>query len=306
MSCLACLIAGVVLLVAFTLWENRISYPMMNLSLLRAPQVSMVMAVSLFATAAATLPQFILPYMFETPKASALKAQVLAGIAAKEHVPVSLVARFVSFRGDINYAAGFSVFQLAWHVIIFASASGMIFGPVGGLLARRYGARLPLLLSGLAFLASFVLWSQFHEVWQQSAIIGVLWGMGFGFFYASGPNLLMDAVPAYSMGIGAAMLAVFGSVGSSLATALATPILSSHPFQLVANPPGGKQIVMNIPQVYTDSGFAWVYLVIGGIVGLATLVIGYTLRSGREPARGGAMAEVLALDTTADTTAAEA
>jgi MFS family permease len=295
-GCLGYLIGGVVLLAAFIVWEKRISYPMMDLSLLRAPQVSMVMAASLFATAAATLPQFTLPYMFETPKPSALKAQVLAGISAQQHVPVSLIERFVSFRGDISYAAGFSVFQLAWHVIIFTSLSGMIFGPLGGILARRHGCRLPLILSGLAFLASFLLWSQFHEVWQQSAAIGILWGAGFGFYYASGPNLLIDAVPAHTMGISSAMLAVFGSIGSSLATALATPILTNHPFQLIATPPGGKQVVSNIPQVYTASGYTLIYLAIGGVIGLATLVIALALRSGREPARGGAMA-ALTLET---------
>lgn len=111
----------------------------------------------------------------------------------------------------------------------------------------------------------------------------------------------MDAVPAHIMGISAAMLAVFGSIGSSLATALATPILSGHPFQMVATPPGGKPVILDVPQVYTDGGYTWVYLAIGGIVGLATLVIGYTLRSGREPARGGVLAEAPALDTmTAD------
>jgi MFS family permease len=295
-SNLAYLIGGVVLLALFLVWESRISYPMMDLKLLRKPNVSMVMAASLFATAAATLPQFVLPYMFETPQKTALEAQVIAGVAAKEHVPASIVAHFVTFRGDINYAAGYSVFQFAWHVVIFTSVAGMIIGPIGGFLARRYGARLPLLLSGVVFLASFLLWSQFHSVWWQSATIGLLWGAGFGFFYAAGPNLLMDAVPAHVMGISAAMLAVFGSIGSSLATALATPILSAHPFQLVATPPGGAPVVANVPQVYTDSGYALVYLIIGGGVGLATLIVAFALRSGREPARGGLPAEAAAAD----------
>jgi MFS family permease len=286
---LAYLIGGVALLVAFVVWENRISEPMMDLSLLRSPQVSMVMAASLFATAASALPALTLAYMFQTPKASALNAQVLAGIAAKQHLPVSVIARFVHFQGDVRYAAGFSVFQYAWHVVIFTTVSGMIFGPVGGFIARRYGARLPLILSGAALLASFLLWSRFHEVWQQSAAIGLVWGLGSGMYFAAGPNLLIDAVPAPSMGISSAMLSAFGSVGASLATALATPILSTHPYQMVATPPGGKPVIVAIPQVYTDSGFGLSYLLIGGTVGLALLVIGYLLRSGRTPARGGAM-----------------
>jgi hypothetical protein len=92
------------------------------------------------------------------------------------------------------------------------------------------------------------------------------------------------------MGISSAMLAVFGSVGSSLATSLATPILTSHPYQLIANPPGGKQVVHNIPQVYTAGAYSMIYLVMGGIVGVGVLLFAVALRSGREPVRGGAMA----------------
>jgi hypothetical protein len=42
---------------------------------------------------------------------------VLAGISDKEHVPVSLIEHFVVFRGNIGYAEGLSVFQLAWHIL---------------------------------------------------------------------------------------------------------------------------------------------------------------------------------------------
>jgi MFS family permease len=52
-----------------------------------------------------------------------------------------------------------------------------------------------------------------------------------GFYYAASPNLLIDAVPADRQGSSAGMLAAFGGLGSALATALITPILTSHPFQ---------------------------------------------------------------------------
>jgi MFS family permease len=297
MGTLGYLIGGVVLLALFVLLETRISYPMMDLKLLAHPKVSMVMAASLFATAAATLPQFTLAYMFQTPRKAALENTILTGVSkSQNNLPISVIERFVSFRGDINYAAGFSVFQFAWHVVIFTSVSGMIFGPIAALIARKYGCRLPLRLAGVAFLASFLIWARFHEVWWQSAAIGVLWGLGFGFYYAAGPNLLMDAVPARVMGISSAMLSVFGSVGTALATALATPILVAHPFQLVASPPGGKQVIQAIPQVYTDAGYTWVYLALGGAIGLGLLLIALIMRSGTEPARGGVLDAVAPVD----------
>jgi len=291
-GCLPYLIGGLAALLAWAAWENRISYPMMELSLLRAPKVALVMAIAVFATIGLTLPNFIVPYMFETPKASVLKGEILAQTAAAQHYPVAIVAKFVHFQGDISYAAGFSVFQLAWHITLFMSVSAMIFGPVGALIARRLGARLPLLIGSAAAVVTFLLWWRFHHDWQEQAAIGALWGLGFGFYYASSPNLLIDAVPARRQGISAGMLAVFGAIGSALATALITPILTSHPFQLVATPPGGKPIVHDIPQVYTDAGYAEAYLLIGVIAAVVTVALVILLRTGRKPALGGADEQV--------------
>lgn len=290
-GCLAYLIGGLVALAAFVLWENRTANPMMELSLLRAPKVSIVMALAVFGTILLALPNFVIPYMFETPKASVLEQAIIAQTAAQQHVPAAIVARFVHFQGDISYAAGFSVFQLAWHIVIFTAAASMIFSPIGGIIARRLGARLPMIIGSISLLAAFLLWWQFHVTWQEQATIGILWGIGFGFYYASSPNLLIDAVPAERQGISAGMLAAFGGLGSALATALITPILTSHPFQLVATPPGGKPVVADIPQVYTNAAYSQAYLLIGVIAAVITVALAILLRSGRSPARGGAAAE---------------
>jgi len=291
LGCLAYLIGGLAALAAFVAWENHTTDPMMELSLLRAPKVSIVMALGVFATLLLSLPNFIIPYMFETPKASVLEQEIIAQTAAQQHYPAALVAKFVHFQGDIGYATGFSVFQLAWHIVIFTSIAAIIFSPIGGLIAKRVGARLPMIIGSVALLAAFALWWQFHVTWQEQAGIGVLWGLGFGFYYAASPNLLMDAVPAERQGISAGMLAAFGGLGSALATALITPILSSHPFELVATPPGGKPIVHDIPQVYTNAAYTQAYLLIGVIAAVVTVALAIALRSGRSPARGGEAVE---------------
>jgi MFS family permease len=286
-SNLGYLIGGVVALVLFVVWETRISYPMMELSLLRAPKVSIVMAISLTGTVLLTLPNYIVPYMFETPSSKVLQNEILTQTAAKEHLPVSLIKQFVHFQGDLSYATGFSVFQLAWHITLYTSLAAMILAPLGGIIARRRGARLPMIISGVGLLVSYLLWWRFHTSWEQQMTIGLVWALGFGFYYAATPNLLMDAVPAERQGISAGMLAVFGGVGSALATALITPILTSHPFELIATPPGGKPIVTDIPQVYTSGGYTEAYLLIGVTFAVLTLLLALALRTGRTPARGG-------------------
>jgi MFS family permease len=259
----------------------------MELSLLRQPSVAIVMAISVFATLALALPQLLIPYMFETPAPDSLRGQILAGAAAKAHVSVALIKPYIAFRGNINYAAGFSVFQVATHVTLVLSVIAMIIGPIGGLLARRYGARLPLIISGAAMLIAFELWTPWHGSWVDQALIGSLWGIGTACFYAGGPNVLIDAIPAARQGISAAMYAAFGSLGSALAVALPTAILAAHPFELVATPPTGKPVTTVIPQVYTNNGFTEAYLLVGVSCGLIILILAIVLRAGRTPARGG-------------------
>jgi MFS family permease len=292
-SSLLYLLGGLVLLAIFLLWETRISYPLMELSMLRDPSVAIVMAISTFATLAIAMPQLAIPYMFETPVPSVLRDKVLAGIAANGHVSVALIKPFVTFQGDVNYAAGFSVFQIATHITVVTSVTGMILGPVGGFIARRYGARLALILSGLALLVAFELWTPWHGAWADQALIGVAWGMGFGFFYAGGPNVLIDKIPARRQGISAAMYAAFGSIGAALAIALVTPILAAHPYEFVISPPGSKPSTHVVPQVYTNTAFSESYLLVGAGAALIILILALVLQAGRTPAKGGLVEEAV-------------
>jgi hypothetical protein len=83
------------------------------------------------------------------------------------------------------------------------------------------------------------------RAWVDQCLIGIAWDIGFGFYYAGGPNALIDTIPAKRQGISAAM-PVFGSFGSALAVALFTPLLAAHPYKLIATPPGGKPITQVI------------------------------------------------------------
>lgn len=287
-GCLAYVIAGIVVLVAFVLWENRTSHPIMELSLLRSRDVALVMALGVSVTVMLNLPNYVIPYMFQTPTPDELNQQVLGGIAAQQNLPVDVVSQFAHLQGDIGYAAGFSVFEMAWHITLWTALSSMVFGPLGGIVARKVGARIPLFAGTAALLVTFVLWWQWHTTWQEQALIGILWGFGFGMYYAASPNLMMDAVPADRQGISAGMLAAFGGVGSGLATALITPILTNHPLQLVVSPPGGEQVVQDVPQVYTDEAYTQIYLLVGVCAAVVSVVLALLFRGGRTPARGGA------------------
>ena len=293
------LIGGLVALAAFIGWELRTPEPMMELPLLRAPKVAIPMAAAFLVTMSITALSITIAYMFETPTAPVLKGEILAGAAAQAKVPVSTVAQFISFRGDLSYANGFSVMAMALHITIWTALFGMLFGILGGWVCRRIGSRIPLIISGASLLVACALWIVWHTTWQEQLSIGLLYGVCFGFYYAANPNLLMDAVPANRQGISAGMLAVFGSIGTSVGTAIFTAIVAAHPFQTVANNPlTHKTIVTSVPDVYANSGYSLVYVVLGVVPAALTLLIALALRTGRTPARGGASEESLLIEAT--------
>jgi MFS family permease len=291
MSCLGYLIGGLVALVAFVLWEMRTPEPMMELHLLRAPKVMILMITAFLVTWIITMASIQIAYMFETPPAAQLKQQIVAGVAAKIHQPVSVAAQIVHVQGDLSYAtSGFSILQLALHITIWTAIFGMTAGVIGGQLARKVGARLPLLISTASLVVGCALWIMWHSTWEEQVAIGLLYGIGFGFYYAANPNLLMDAVPADRQGVSAGMLAVFGSVGTAVAIAVFTAIISAHPLKVAITAAAGHTVVSNVPSVYTNSGYSLVYLVAGVVPAAIGLILVFLLRTGRTPALGGGTA----------------
>ncbi|MGH3250032.1 MAG: MFS transporter [Trebonia sp.] len=288
---LGCLIGGLVALAAFAGWELRAGHPMLDLTLIRRPAVYLVILAAFFVTGLQSVLSIMLSYLFETPHQAQLEQQVLAGAAAKAHVSAAVVAHFATFKGSVS-GAGFSVLQLAYHITIWQAIFSVLFAPLGGWLCRRIGARVPLIISGVALTAACALWISWHSTWQEQVGIGVLLGLGSGFFFAAWPNLIMDAVPAGLQGISAGMVQVFGGIGTSVAAALIASILAAHPFQVAFSAPGQPTLTQAIPQVYTDAGFSQAYLLLGVIPAAIAIIIGVVLRTGRTPARGGAPAEV--------------
>jgi MFS family permease len=283
------LIGGLVALGLFVVWENKTADPLLELSLLRSPAVATVLAISFFATGVLLLVNYTVPYMFQTGQA-AVKQAVIAAAAAKAHLPASLVAKGIQFRGDISYAQGYSLMQVVLHITLWATLMGAICGPLGGALARRSGARRPLIIGMLALLVALAGLTVWHNTWQEQLVFGLIFGVGFGFFFAAAPNLLIDAVPRERQGVTAGMFSVFGSIGAAFAIAILTSILVRHPYQIVATSPTGGHIVANIPQVYTSAGWGQVYLLVGVVGSLIALLLALWLKSGRTPARGGEFA----------------
>jgi MFS family permease len=287
-GCYAYLIGGLLALGVFLLWERASAAPVIDLRLVRSAQLSMLLAIAFFFTAVNTVIGFIPSFMFLIGDRQ-LKQTILTDAVHTTHLPLSVLSQFIKFRGDISYAPGFSLFQLAWHVLLWGSLAGMIFGPVGAWWARRIGGRIPLIV-GMAALAIAALGlAKWHGDWLPVSLFGVLAGAGFGLYYGTVPNMLVDTVPRDQQAISAGLMAAFGSVGSSFAIATMTAVLVRYPFEVVANAPGGKTLVNTVPQVYTKTGYGYAYLFVALAGSVIAIILALALRAGRTPLRGGAL-----------------
>jgi MFS family permease len=279
------LAGGIILMALFWLWELKAANPLMDPALLRAPRVSMVLTIEFFGAAALAAPGYVAAYMFET-SGRAVKAAIVQGVAASAHLPVALAAKTIRFRGNIGYAHGFSLLQLVMHVLLWTSISVVVAASLGGLWARRAGSRIPLITGMAAITAGTAFLVPWHSAWPQQLAFGLIVGAGQGLFYATAPNLIVDAVPREQQGISAGMLGVSSGLGIAFGTAALTAILVQHPFQVIAISRAG-QVVRNTPQVYTSDGFGQVYLIVCVGGGLLALALALALKSGRTPATGG-------------------
>jgi len=286
-SALGYLIGGLVALAAFVGWELRTRSPMLDLALIRRPGVYLVILAIFFVTGLQNVVNIAVSYLFQTPPQAQLEQGILAGVAAKAHVSPAAAAHFATFKGTVS-GAGYSVLQLAYHISVWQALVAVITAPLAGLVCRRIGARIPMIITGIMLTAACALWVNWHSTWQQQVLIGVLLGVGNGFFFAAWPNLIMDAVGAGLQGITTGIVQVFSSIGGSVMSALLASILAAHPFQLVISTPGHPAVTSAIPQVFTDAGFSQAYLLLGVVPGVIAIIVGLVLRTGRTPARGGA------------------
>ena len=282
------LIGGVVALVAFVWWETKSDHPVIELRLLRSPQLSGLLALSFFFTGVYTLLGYAPSFMFLFSKQQ-VEGGVLAGAAAQSHYPLSVVEKFITFRGNIDYASGFSLLQLAWHVLVWISIAGIIAAPAAALWARRTSARIPTIVGMFALVASMAGLIVWHGSWLQVVLFATLGGAAFGLYNGTTPNMLVDVVPRHQQGISAGLAAASGGIGQAIASATMTSILVRYQFQFLApDPKTLKPVVHNIPQVYTYTGWTWVF-VLGLIAAVIALIIAVFLRAGRKPLEGGSM-----------------
>lgn len=285
------LVGGLALLLLFFVVETRVSTPIMDMKLLFHPRVAMVLLAALFASFVIGVENYAMGYMSETPGADVVKSGVLQGTLAKvgqltgQQLPPSAVQ--VKLDPGYTYGNGFGLLSYATHIAILGAALAMVFGAVAGAMARRIGARIPLLIALVIFVGSAVSFAVTPHTWQMFLLLNAIFGIGFGFYYAATPILIVEGVPQEQQGISVGMLGVMQSMGVAIGLAIVTALLNNSPVKAHVSVAGGPPNVSVVPQIFADRGYELGFWMVA-TASLVALVVAVLMRHGRTPATGGA------------------
>ncbi len=197
-------VSATLLLFAWGVVEAKVAQPMVDLRMLARRAVlftnltAMISGFSLYAT------WVLLPTFFQLPNGLPHELQHLA-------------------------AYGFGTTVLVAGLWIIPCSSAMIVtGPVGGMLGRRIGARIPLALGMMLFAigaAGIALW---HGTALAVSMSFVVCGCGIGFAFASMPRLIVGAVAPSETGVATGMNNVVRTVGGVIGAQVAAVLLAGN------------------------------------------------------------------------------
>ncbi|WP_239070540.1 MFS transporter [Cellulomonas chitinilytica] len=192
---LALFAVGVVGLVAFVLVELRVREPLIDMRLLAirgvwpANAVGLTFGFLMFGTF------LVIPTLLELPAAT-------------------------------GYGFGKSITQ-AGLFLLPTTLMLIVFGPVAGILARKYGAKLPMVLGAVAGTAAYALPAVAHDQLWQIVASGLLSGAAIGLVFAAMSNAIIAAVPATHTGQATSVNAIVRTVGGSIGTAVVAAVIAS-------------------------------------------------------------------------------
>lgn len=215
---------GVVALVAFVMVELRVKEPLIDMRLMKrrgvwaTDLVALVLGFAMFGT-------FVLvPTLLQLPAAT-------------------------------GYGFGKSVSQ-AGLFLLPTVLMMIVFGPVAGIIDRRYGPKIPMVIGTALVVSAFVLPAVGHGAVWQVLLSGILTGAGIGFAFAAMSNAIIESVPAAQTGEASSVNTIARTIGSSIGTAVIAAVITSN-----STPQG-------LP---TDVAFTMGFWVCAGVAVLAVL-----------------------------------
>ena len=221
---LALLAFGAIALIVFVMVELRVREPLIDMRLMKlrgvwaTDLVALILGFAMFGTF------LLVPTLLQLPAAT-------------------------------GYGFGKSVAQ-AGLFLLPTVVMMVVFGPLAGILDRRFGPKVPMFLGTVAVVAAFALPALGHGAIWQILASGVLTGAGIGLAFAAMSNAIIESVPAAQTGEASSVNTIARTIGSSIGTAIVAAVITSN-----STPQG-------LP---TDDAFTYGFWVCAGVAVLAVL-----------------------------------
>ena len=190
------LILGAIALVVFVFVELRVKEPLIDMSLFKhrgvwtAHVVALAFGFAMFGT-------FILvPTLLQLPSA-------------------------------LGYGFGKTVSEAGLYLLPTVVAM-IIAGVIGGILIRKIGPKIPMIIGGISVTVAFIIPALGHADEWQILVSGVLTGLGIGMALAATSNAIVESVPAAQTGEAISANTVIRTIGSSIGTAVIAALISSN------------------------------------------------------------------------------
>ncbi|MEU8238446.1 MFS transporter [Actinoplanes missouriensis] len=187
---------GAVGLIVFVLVELRVKEPLIDMKLMKirgvwaTDLVALILGFAMFGTF------LLVPTLLQLPEAT-------------------------------GYGFGKSVSQ-AGLFLLPTVVMMVFFGPVAGILNRKYGPKLPMFLGAIFVVVAFTIPALGHgAIWQVLAS-GILTGAGIGFAFAAMSNAIIESVPAAQTGEATSVNTIARTIGSSIGTAVVAAVITSN------------------------------------------------------------------------------
>ncbi|MFI9722501.1 MFS transporter [Streptomyces sp. NPDC052396] len=236
---LGCFIGAVVMAAVWTVVENKVREPLVDMKMF-------VHGPVLFANLAGLLVGFGSFALF-------------IGVSYLVQMPSKIA----------GYGFDATVLRASVEYLLPSTLVSLLAAPIGGRLVRAKGPRLVLLLASVIGTAGFAWIVADHKHTLAVIVAGMLVGAGISFGYAAMPAVIVGSVPHHQTGIANGINSISRSTGSAIGSAMITTVLASKSIEHL--PPGA-------PKLPAESQFSLTFVIAGIAFALVSVVAALGLR----------------------------
>ena len=246
----AAVVSGILLFVIFIYVQRRVVEPLIPLKLVRQRKVWMTLLIA-----------GLMGFIFNSNVA------IISQMAQSVPVP------------GVDSGLGMSPVTFSMTYALPLGILGSISGFGAGVVSKKFGPKYSMIFSAVCWFSGSAL-VMFGLVISPTMLLVVafIFGLGNGSYHASSSNLIIEAVPATTQGVGASLKTtseqIFGAFGTAITGSMVAASIISRP--------GSTEGTS-----YSMTGFQTSYGLYAAVALLA-VIIAISLKHGNKPASGGA------------------